>query len=1013
MEELGTEIVLQPGMATDLLQSCVTEQAEELTQEVLPSPCSEAGDIEHEEEEETSPTTEVAITKEPEVVFAEPEVAYTEPEVAYTEEPSTEEEEREESSTPRALLEPTEEEPSHPEVNRYDSLIETESVVEEEAFAAEVRDESPEMIEENFEPEPADYSEGQEAVWHEDVEHAGDSDVCYVKPEKEKKMRRKMQFAFFKRGKKAQKVKPLSATTEAAKESSPVEIQNEEVEEVEQYEEAIELERVRTNFAKISMDEDDDNEGDKGEAYSNAIDLTDAPNTIGMADAPKDVEVAKPTDASNTVENTDASGPKELTDAPMELTESATNSIEFTSTIYLTSTIEDPQEKFVADVANYANRAMNYIESILPLPKRGSSDDESISTLGLKNDTEEYDLDTATYGDETYERSKITEVGSITSLNDILDGNGSIADKKRSEVEKYAVPAEKEEAQKESEPSPPADVEETEVPKEDVEDAEVPTEEKPEVHEPKPEQKDLVDDSADVTPEIEEPLCVSVDVPTQVNLVLDDRYDPAHVDEEKPDDERSERSDRYEMVEQQEDDVKVELVESAAKADIDDDDMSEDFNRLQSASFDQMCDDIVNGRTEMSPTNGDKYAEADELDKYEPVEETSSRGEVELEENIDTEIDMSEKETKEEDIVLTNVEPADEKSEHEEASNEESPCDSEAPVDEVTNTEENVVEMNNDETATVEKAVDENEAVEQEVVEEKAVEKEEAVESEEKSNVIEETKRKPLVPKAVVEEEYLVDKKMKKISSGKTPTNKSSWMKKTKNKRRSLTSKRTATQRAVSEVKKNPESAPAPTPAAFDDSSTVVNQAMSNGALKANESNLEGDEFAPTNYLKEALKKARYTDMGEPINDEDSYVAAIRAPRTKEAPGVALVDEKKHLEPGTASANNEVVADLAPTPRLARKANVFTNEQKLAEERALAILKEREEERQRRKLITERLFNAGRSEVTKESSEDVLKTISTAPTSESYTEEPVVEHSEKIEKVKPRRKLAISFLKRK
>ena len=92
---------------------------------------------------------------------------------------------------------------------------------------------------------------------------------------------------------------------------------------------------------------------------------------------------------------------------------------------------------------------------------------------------------------------------------------------------------------------------------------------------------------------------------------------------------------------------------------------------------------------------------------------------------------------------------------------------------------------------------------------------------------------------------------------------------------------------------------------------------------------------------------------------------------------------------------------------------MFMNEQKLAEERAQAILKERDEERQRRKMITERLFNAGRSEVTKESSEDVLKTISTAPTSESYTEEPIQENAEKIEKVKPRRKLAISFLKRK
>ena len=124
----------------------------------------------------------------------------------------------------------------------------------------------------------------------------------------------------------------------------------------------------------------------------------------------------------------------------------------------------------------------------------------------------------------------------------------------------------------------------------------------------------------------------------------------------------------------------------------------------------------------------------------------------------------------------------------------------------------------------------------------------------------------------------------------------------------------------------------------------------------------------------------------------------------------------KNLDPGMANVNDEVVTDLAPTPRLARKPNVFQNAEKLAEEKALEIAREREEERQRRKMITERLFKAGLDdEVTKEPSEDALKTIPTAATCESYSDEPVPEDAEKkeIKAVKGRRKLAISFLKRK
>ena len=95
----------------------------------------------------------------------------------------------------------------HPEVNRHDSLIETESADEEEQLLmSEVRDESPDMYDEY--PAAVDASEGQEAVWHED-EYSTVESVYYVKPERENKLRgmlpRRMRVPFFRRGKKAQK----------------------------------------------------------------------------------------------------------------------------------------------------------------------------------------------------------------------------------------------------------------------------------------------------------------------------------------------------------------------------------------------------------------------------------------------------------------------------------------------------------------------------------------------------------------------------------------------------------------------------------------------------------------------------------------------------------------------------------------------------------------------------------------------------------------------------------------
>ena len=135
--------------------------------------------------------------------------------------------------------------------------------------------------------------------------------------------------------------------------------------------------------------------------------------------------------------------------------------------------------------------------------------------------------------------------------------------------------------------------------------------------------------------------------------------------------------------------------------------------------------------------------------------------------------------------------------------------------------------------------------------------------------------------------------------------------------------------------------------------------------------------------------------------------------------------------------------DLAPTPRRSDHVSAFVDTDKDDETKENARdppLEDKEDERQRRRMITERLFQAGSSEEEsnpkKEISKDVIKTVPTVDASESYDEEPVqdcLDHhtleiavnnemnekkndvitspNSRIESTRtPRRRLSISFL---
>jgi hypothetical protein len=278
--------------------------------------------------------------------------------------------------------------------------------------------------------------------------------------------------------------------------------------------------------------------------------------------------------------------------------------------------------------------------------------------------------------------------------------------------------------------------------------------------------------------------------------------------------------------------------------------------------------------------------------------------------------------------------------------------------------------------------------------------------------------------------------------------------------------KPTVGQRAkeISKMKKQSKSS---TWTVIDDSTVVVRKAISNGNLKAVQSN-EDDDDVPLNYLALMLKKklkeekrkgyksAEATETKEHHQqqrshekpDADSFVAEIRGARSQEAPGVALgeITTRNHpnnLEPTIGNDENMIRTDLAPTPRRSDNVSVFVDidEDETKENARDPPLKDEEDERQRRRMITERLFQAGSSEEEsnpkKEISTDVIKTVPTVDAAESYDEEPVqdcldhhtletAENNEMDEKKNgditssnsriestrtPRRRLSISFLK--
>lgn len=242
----------------------------------------------------------------------------------------------------------------------------------------------------------------------------------------------------------------------------------------------------------------------------------------------------------------------------------------------------------------------------------------------------------------------------------------------------------------------------------------------------------------------------------------------------------------------------------------------------------------------------------------------------------------------------------------------------------------------------------------------------------------------------------------------------------------------------------------------ISESTTVVQNAISNGNLKANESNEEGDDVVPTNYLSAMLRKKLSEEKAKIRNSEapaavkvetiqqkaseeepdvDSYVEKIRGPRRNKAPpGVAMkeiVNDRNIRDPSIVNGINysEDRTDLAPTPRrLKSKASRFDDEnnKQVDDEIRYIPMKEDEEERQRRKLITERLFQAGRPKLEdekmteKEAPEDVIKEVPTVLSAESYPDDPLQEtvdnaeneaHSRTAKLGRGRRRLSISFLK--
>ncbi|KAL3906688.1 MAG: hypothetical protein SGILL_009172, partial [Bacillariaceae sp.] len=310
-------------------------------------------------------------------------------------------------------------------------------------------------------------------------------------------------------------------------------------------------------------------------------------------------------------------------------------------------------------------------------------------------------------------------------------------------------------------------------------------------------------------------------------------------------------------------------------------------------------------------------------------------------------------------------------------------------------------------------------------------------------------KRNPLVPTAVVEETYVVTESVKKAMGDGEPivaeTRRQSKLAKAKHHKHKHQKKSKKALDTIDEkhsgnvatkTNKKKSFGIGSNGTVFDDDTQVIEMAVSNGALKANQSN-EDEDDAPPNYLAMMLRKkakeerrktkentdaASTTSSQKEPEDADSYVAAIRGPRHQECPGVALEgvtnrklnrdpDTTTTMDSGSASSKKETLRNnLLPTPRFQERSKSI---EQLNDPATVDHDPPLNDERERQRDITARLFAAGSSDgddgntkkrttkfqevnvhkqhVVDPAQDDFLDTVPTVDSAASYEDEEPVE----------------------
>ena len=943
----------------------------------------------------------------------------------------SEEEQRQEESTESVFFpdSTTKETPSSPTLNRHDSLMENDSVDEDdESICSEQRDSN------NENEKAAVFNEGQEAVWHED-EYSTVSSVHVVKPDKPKK---KKKVPFFKlRMKKVQKEQPSAEEVESTcrpvkihvkenKVAKAVLLQPPEEAEVKATEETNNQENINDNSERLLKENEQDTSITKNSNQArqllHAALSGDDLDEEKSKQAVQEVFDCKNNEIENNTSDDDNSNEEAieleyvmsyLAEEGRDEEESNPEGARYANAIDLTMIEADESDKARKKihskfpVSRYASRAVHYLESILPKNNGNETDghnmaavlddasnakdfwsDADVSTLGLKNDTQEYGLDQDENLDDDNHLDhdgagllRNSDMASIASLNEILDGEETV------DVE---------------ETSPRAAVQEIEIP-----------EKKQNLTSPREQMDDNIDNNGNNKWNIffRTPRATDA-VPSQVNLVLESPGD--HSEVQNPGETSSPASSPTSTGENVESEVEDPIETGSELCD----DMPQStryapaFAEEDKGSETSECDQKV--QNNLIAVDADEKSNDDQgsRDRYhtEPIGVTPRRNGLEMEVNVNRKSNMEEINAPEDSIhpSSSGEDPAqitetegDEKS----TSAEGTTIENEKPIDKkIAAADEGLAcdPPNRDETADEGLPCAPPNRDEKDVKDEMSSGQCAAGSKSKRlarvKDRIAKNKRKPLIPNAVVEEKYFVDKDMKKISSGEHHIHKSNKSSKTKT-------------CPSSEKKKSVNSSFTYVP----DSATVIQKAITKGNLKAVESNEEGDDVVPLNYLSAMLRKKLREEKVKNFNDDygtidvkmssrdkvdtNSFVAAIRGPRHKEAPGVALEEaaiRNRHndRDPNTGNDMNKVLIDLAPTPRRPEgKNSTFEDDEKEANMNREMPMKEEEDERQRRKLITERLFQAGRPSSSKETEikKEVSRDIKTAPTvasAESYCEDP-------------------------